>query len=54
MAGVGAGHWANLDEACAQAIEVAERIEPDPSDVVAYKTGYDHWRKLYPALKTLR
>ena len=23
MAGVGAGHWANLDEACGQAIEVA-------------------------------
>jgi xylulokinase len=29
MAGVGAGHWANLDEACGQAIEVAQRIEPD-------------------------
>jgi xylulokinase len=54
MAGVGAGHWANLDEACAQAIQVAERIEPDPADVAAYKTGYNHWRKLYPALKTLR
>ena len=29
MAGVGAGHWKNLDEACGQAIEVAQRIEPD-------------------------
>jgi xylulokinase len=54
MAGVGAGHWANLDEACAQAIEVAQRIEPDPADLAAYKTGYAKWRKLYPALKTLR
>ena len=54
MAGVGAGHWANLDEACAQGIEVAQRIEPDPADLVAYQTGYAHWRKLYPALKTLR
>jgi xylulokinase len=53
MAGVGAGHWANLDEACGQAIEVAQRIEPDAADVAAYKTGYSHWRKLYPALKTL-
>ena len=54
MAGVGAGHWANLDEACAQAIEVAERIEPNPADLSTYKAGYAHWRKLYPALKTLR
>jgi xylulokinase len=54
MAGVGAGHWANLDEACAQAIEVAQRIDPDPADLAAYKTGYANWRKLYPALKTLR
>jgi xylulokinase len=54
LAGVGAGHWANLDEACGQAIEVAQRIEADESDVAAYKSGYAQWRKLYPALKTLR
>ncbi len=54
MAGVGAGHWANLDEACGQAIEVAERIEPDAEDLKAYKAGYAKWRKLYPALKSLR
>jgi len=54
MAGVGAGHWANLDEACGVAIEVAQRIAPDPADVTAYQTGYAQWRKLYPALKTLR
>ena len=53
MAGVGAGHWANLDEACAAAIEVAQRIEPDPADLAAYKPGYAKWRKLYPAIKTL-
>src|ERR1039458_5961297 len=50
MAGVGAGHWANLDEACGQAIEVAQRIEPEAADLAAYKTGYAKWRKLYPAL----
>jgi xylulokinase len=54
MAGVGAGHWANLDQACAQAIEVAQRIDPDPADLAAYKIGYAAWRKLYPALKSLR
>ncbi|MGA7255400.1 MAG: xylulokinase [Terracidiphilus sp.] len=54
MAGVGAGHWANLDQACAQAIEVAERIEPDAADLAAYKAGYERWRRLYPALRSLR
>ena len=53
MAGVGAGHWADLDEACSVAIEVAQRIEPDAEDVVAYEAGYAKWRRLYPALKTL-
>jgi xylulokinase len=54
MAGVGVGHWINLDEACDQAIEVASVIEPDPADLETYKSGYEKWRKLYPALKTLR
>jgi xylulokinase len=54
MAGVAARHWANLDEACAQAIEVAQRVEPDGNDVAAYAAGYGHWRELYPALKSLR
>jgi len=40
--------------ACGQAIEVAQRIEPDPGDLAAYKAGYAQWQKLYSALKTLR
>src|ERR1700677_2122616 len=54
MAGVGAGHWGNLDQACLQPIEVAQRIEPDPADQATYAAGYTKWRKLYPALKSLR
>ena len=54
LAGVGAGHWANLDAACGQAIEVAQRIEPDPADLAAYKVGYANWRRVYPALRSLR
>ena len=53
MAGVGVGHWKDLDEACGQAIEVAQRIEPDEADVTAYKAGYERWRKMYPALRSL-
>jgi xylulokinase len=54
MAGVAAGHWASLDEACSQAIQVAKRIQPDEADVAAYRAGYARWRKLYPALHGLR
>src|SRR6202453_845862 len=54
MAGVGAGHWANLDQACAQAIEVAQRVEPVRADQATYAVQYTQWRKLYPALKSLR
>jgi len=54
LAGVGAEHWSSLDEACGQAIEVAKRIAPEAGDIAAYKTGYAKWRKLYPALKSLR
>jgi xylulokinase len=53
MAGVGTGHWSNLDAACGQAIKVAQRIAPDPAEQTAYKAGYAQWRKLYPALKML-
>jgi xylulokinase len=54
MAGVGANHWKSLDEACGQAIEVAESITADPADVAAYKKGYASWRRVYPALRSLR
>ena len=53
MAGVGAGAWHNLDAACAAGITVAQCIEPDPAWLAAYASGYEKWRKLYPALATL-
>ena len=54
MAGVGAGHWSSLDDACHSGITVAERILPDPASLAAYRASYAHWRKLYPALASLR
>ena len=54
LAGVGVGHWESLDQAGAQALKVAERVEPDASDVAVYKAGYARWRRLYPALRGLR
>ena len=51
LAGVGAGVWPDLEAACSEAIEVAQRIEPDPKLVERYSKGYEAYRKVYPALK---
>jgi xylulokinase len=48
------GSCKSLGEACGQAIEVAQRIEPDATDVAAYKAGYARWKKLYPVLRGLK
>jgi xylulokinase len=54
LAGVGAGAWPTVDAACESSIQVAETIQPDPAAVAAYNRGYQTYRKLYPALASLR
>jgi xylulokinase len=54
LAGVGVGAWADTDAACATAIEVAEQIAPDAAQVQSYASGYTVFRRLYPALRTIR
>ncbi|HET8637553.1 MAG TPA: FGGY-family carbohydrate kinase, partial [Acidobacteriaceae bacterium] len=54
LAGVGAKGWANLEEACVAAIEVAQQIEPDAAAAARYAEGYKAYRKIYPALKGIR
>ncbi|MBN1249299.1 MAG: xylulokinase [Anaerolineae bacterium] len=51
LAGVGAGAWASVPEACSAAIRVVDRIEPQPSHVPTYDRLYPLYRGLYPALK---
>ncbi len=51
LAGVGVGAWASVEAACAQAIEVAQRIVPEPGLVEWYQCGYEAYRRVYPALK---
>ena len=51
LAGVGAGGWTDLEAACAAAIEVAERIDPEAGAVRRYAEGYKAYRKVYPALR---
>lgn len=51
LAGVGAGMWGNVLEACAAAVRVTESIPSNPSLVEAYQPAYTLYRGLYPALK---
>ena len=54
MAGVGAGHWSDLEAACAAGITVAETIAPRAEMERRYAEGYVGYRRVYPALKGIR
>ncbi|MBX6358832.1 xylulokinase [Pseudacidobacterium ailaaui] len=54
LAGTGAGAWQDTDAACAAAIRVAEQIAPDPEAAKIYADGYEVYRRLYPAIRSIR
>jgi xylulokinase len=51
LAGVGAGAWSSVVEACQAAIRTGEAAQPRPETVAAYQPAYELYRSLYPALK---
>jgi xylulokinase len=51
LAGVGAGGWAGVPEACQALVKVVDRVTPQPDQVAAYEALYPLYRGLYPALK---
>lgn len=53
LAGVGAGVWTSVDEACTQAVSVAKRIEPEPAAVSLLNDRYRAYCALYPALREI-
>lgn len=53
LAGVGAGHWKTVDEACEKTIRVTETIIPNPSAIDLYNRQFEIYQKLYPALRTI-
>jgi len=53
LAGVGAGLWPSVDEACDAVVRVAQRIVPHPSDSAVMQRNYLIYRKIYPALRDL-
>ena len=53
LAGVGAGYWPDVDQACQAGIRITGSTQPDASTVSAYESTYGLYRQLYPALKDI-
>jgi xylulokinase len=51
LAGVALGAWADIASACAQTINVTERVTPNAKNVQRYSQMYKQYEMLYPALK---
>jgi xylulokinase len=49
LAAVGAGVWPSVDAACAAAVRVASRVDPDPAAVATLNASYAAFRRVYPA-----
>jgi xylulokinase len=53
LAAVGAGVWPSVDAACASAVRVASRVEPQPSAVATLNSSYAAFRRIYPATRQI-
>jgi xylulokinase len=53
LAGVGAGVWSSVDQACDSTVKVAERIEPDRDRAARMNCQYTTYQRLYPALREI-
>lgn len=51
LAGVGAGAWKNVAEACKVCIKITGSNQPETSLAESYQKSYAIYQKLYPALK---
>jgi xylulokinase len=54
LAGVGAGVWSSVDEACQRSVRVAKQIEPNPNTSALMNQQYEAYRRIYPALRAIR
>ena len=53
LAGVGAGAWRSVDEACDAVVHVTQRIKPDANRTAIMEKGYQVYRRIYPALREI-
>jgi xylulokinase len=50
LAGVGAGTWSSVDEACLRSVRISKQIDPDPATSALMNHQYEMYRRIYPAL----
>jgi xylulokinase len=53
LAGVGAGAWSTVSEACQAVLRLTGSTQPQPDQNRLYEKQYQSYRLLYPALKTI-
>ena len=53
LAGVGGGAWGSVDDACAAAVRVRERVPPDAGGARVMDERYKIFRAIYPALRRI-
>ena len=54
LAGVGVGVWKTVDDACSQTVRVSKVVEPNPESSVTMQRQYQAYRRIYPALRSIR
>jgi xylulokinase len=53
LAGVGAAVWPTVDAACAAAVRVAARVDPEAAAVNTLNESYSAFRRVYPATRKI-
>jgi xylulokinase len=53
LGGVSGGVFADVGQACRDCVRTGAVVEPVPAWKAAYDDGYESFRRLYPALRTL-
>jgi xylulokinase len=53
LAGVGAGYWRSVDEACDAVVRTSTEITPNPRDAAILDETYRSYRRIYPALRQI-
>jgi xylulokinase len=53
LAGVGAGQWKSVDEACSAVVRVAHTVRPQPDALLMLNANYAAYRRVYAATKAV-
>jgi xylulokinase len=53
LAGVGAGRWSSVDEACGDCVRTESIIKPQSHAVDLMKNHYEAYRRMYPAITSV-